>query len=87
MPSSAIVSSTSSTGERAARTYRGLAESAQVQPDDVTFGAEFPPLETPHPTIGDARMDEHDGQLTAGARTVIRDTGRRMRGFGHAVSS
>ena len=64
--------------EQAARTRHRLTEPTKVQPDDVTFGGEGQPEWVPHPAIGDAGMDEDHWQVTAGARTVVGDTGGRV---------
>lgn len=64
--------------KRAVRTVGGLTESAKVQPDGIAFGGERRPLRVPHPAIGDAGMDEDDGQVISWACTVIGNTGGRV---------
>jgi hypothetical protein len=67
-------------GEGAARTCGGLAETAKVQPDSIAFRRERRPLRVPHPAIGDAGVEEDDGQVSVRAGTVVRNTGGRAEG-------
>jgi hypothetical protein len=74
-------------GEFAARPRCGLPESAEVQPDDIAFDGKCRPERVPHPAIGEAGMEQDDGQPTARARSVVADTGGRSRTRGHGLPS
>ena len=62
--------------ESAGRRRRRLAESTKVESDDVAFGCECRPQQVPHPTIGDARMDEDERQVTGRTRPVVGQASR-----------
>ena len=47
--------------ERALRPGGGIAETAEVQPDHVSLSGQCLPLRLPHPAVGDAGVEQHDG--------------------------
>ncbi len=67
-------------GKLPMRSFSGLTETTKVQPDNIAYGGECRPLRVPHAAIGDACMDEDNGQVTARTGAVVRDASGRYRG-------
>ena len=82
----ANVSSTSYWKRCPVRAFSGLTESTKVHPASIAYSGECRPLRVPHATIGDARMNEDNGQVSAWAGAVICDSGWRARRCSHRAS-